>query len=310
MLRGLLMRQMFLVVDVLLVALVAAVTGVAFMKGCSPQDNTAQAFTAPEISPGEEAVFAKVGPRSQYEFIVNSGLFGEAAKRTADEKPVEKKPEPQPVDVNTTLPLVLKGTVVAGAPDVLATAYIEVKEGAQTVQVFYHGDEVVDNVFVKEIRNKEVLLDNRRTNRVEHLRQSEDPKRFAVARNYPQPSQRTNLTPPQQEQAGGNMIEVDHAAIVQQLSDDYETIATQVDVRLAEDEQGNVLGLTADNVEGIPTADILGLQNNDILTSINNQPVDSVEAVVDILNKYRNAQTFRLNILRNGQRQTLTYALK
>ncbi|MEX2015503.1 MAG: PDZ domain-containing protein, partial [Candidatus Hydrogenedentales bacterium] len=94
------------------------------------------------------------------------------------------------------------------------------------------------------------------------------------------------------------------------LSDDYETIATQVDVRVAEDEQGNVLGLTADNVEGIPTADMLGLQNNDILTSINNQPVDSVEAVVEILNKYRTAQTFRLNILRGGQRQTLTYSLK
>lgn len=310
MLRGLLMRQMFLVLDVLLVALVAAVTGVAFMKGCSPQDNTVQAFTAPEIGPGEEAVFAKVGPRAQYEFIINSGLFGDAAKRTADEQPKIKEPIPTPANVDTTLPLLLKGTVAARMPlDPLATALIEVKEGAQTVRTFYHGDEVVNSVFVKEIKDREVILDNQRTNQLEHLRQSDDPKRFAVARNYPQPSQRTSLTPPQQP-AGGNMIEIDHASIVQQLSDDYETIATQVDVRLAEDEQGNVLGLTADNVEGIPTADMLGLKNSDILTSINNQPVDSVEAVVDILNKYRNAQTFRLNILRNGQRQTLTYALK
>ena len=310
MLRGLLMRQMFLVLDVLLVGVVAVVSGFAVMKGCSPQDNTVQALTAPETAPETEQVFAKVGPRAQYEFIINSGLFGEAAKRTAEFKPPEpKEPEPQD-DIDTTLPLVLKGTVVAGAPDILATALIEVKEGAQTVRTFYHGDEVVDNVFVKEIRNKEVVLDNRRTNRTEYLRQNEDPKRFAVAaQNYPQPTQRTNLTQPQQP-AGGNMIEIDHASIVQQLSDDYETIATQVDVRVAEDEQGNVIGLTADNVEGIPTADTLGLQNNDILTSINNQPVDSVEAVVDILNKYRNAQTFRLNILRNGQRQTLTYALK
>ena len=111
-------------------------------------------------------------------------------------------------------------------------------------------------------------------------------------------------------QRAANLIEFKRDELAQKLMDNYEDIASKVDVRVKEDDQGNVIGLTASNLSGIPLAQELQLQDNDVLTSINNEKIESVEAVYDVIEKYRNASTFRLGLMRDGRPMYLTYRLQ
>jgi type II secretory pathway component PulC len=185
---------------------------------------------------------------------------------------------------------------------------IEVQQGARTMQTYYIGEEVVESVFLKEVLSKEVILDNRRTNALEHLRMDQDSLLKLAAAAVP-PSARDRAEPAAPQRAA-NLMEFKREELGQKLMDNYEDIASKVDVRVKEDDKGNVIGLTASNLSGVELAEELGLKDNDVLTSINNEKIESVEGVYDVIEKYRNASTFRLGLMRDGRPMYLTYRLQ
>lgn len=304
MLRGLLYRQLFFLADVALAGVCAAFVVMAVLAGMRGPVVLADASGSSDASDFASA-FSSVGPRTEYDVIVSSGLFGDAAKMTSETP--DPAPAPPAAETDTELPLKLTGTVTTGPKDALATAFIEVEQGARSVKTCYIGEEVIESVFLNSVLPKEVILDNRRTNALEHLRMDEE-SLLKMAAAVP-PSARDRAAPAAPQRAA-NLMEFKREELAQKLMDNYEDIASKVDVRVKEDDQGNVIGLTATNLSGIGLAQELGLQDNDVLTSINNEKIESVEAVYDVIEKYRNASTFRLGLMRDGRPMYLTYRLQ
>ncbi len=310
MLKGLLLRRLFVVADVLLAALIALFAAFIAIKSgqvrAKPIDPNPLEIATQDYS----VVFAPPMPRAEFNRIISSGIFGSAASLAANIAPPPPPPkEILTASVETELPLRLKGTVLTGTDDRFSSAVIEVREGQQVEKTFFTGQAVIDKVFLKEIRNKEVVLDNQRLGRTELLKLLDEAKGAVVAAK---PGIRKPTARPETPTGAGDKgsMELVKTDMQQKLLDAYPEIAETVDVREYLDESGEVAGITADNVEHIELAQELGLKNNDVLTTINNQPIRSAEDVQGVLEKYRNANNFRVGILRDGQPMYLTYRLK
>lgn len=307
MLRGLIYRQLFLIADVALAICIVFIAVYAVMQGVSSERR--EKSVPPAVTPDDYAeVFADPAGREAFDIITASGMFGDAANKTADYQPPKlEQPAVVETEKETTLPLSLSGTVVEGLPDPLASAIIEVREGgAPTMQTYFVGEEIVSRVILKEVRRKEVVLENRRTMTTEYLRMDDEAIGIRMAKAAPPPRPEPTAT----ASTGQEIVEIDRQSFVQQLADNYEQIATEVDVREELDGEGNVIGLSASNISDIQLAQDLGLNDGDILTTVNNERVDSVDKVFEIVNKYRNARSFRLGIIRDGRTQTISYRLR
>ncbi len=247
-------------------------------------------------------------PRGYYEVLMTRKMFGDAGQTKSNAKaPEPEAPAPATDAQETTLPLRLLGTTLRPGPPVLAAAVIEVREGGSQTKTFYLKDQVLENVFVQEIRRQEVILDNQRTRRTESLKVlwKSDPSRPAAASGPPAVRQ---AAPAVDSQV--NLIRLDRAAITKKLEDEYARVASTLNVKVVNDENGKPKGITTDNIENYESAKELGLKNGDVLVSLNNEPVDSKERALEVLSKYKNASLFRVGIMRNGQMQYLTYRVR
>lgn len=305
MLRGLVFRQAFFALDVVL-ALIVAWT--AFLV-------VTRWFGGPSVADSEiglsldaqapEVAFYTVRPREEYQPIIDSGIFGPAARLNRDTQPEQPVAAAVPVEEETQLPLRLTGTVISGRNQKIATALIENMQGGRAGATYYLNEEITDGVFLLEVRPDEVLLDNKNTGKREVLKRDRDilrvgtPGAVVASQAEAEPAR-----------SSSNVIQLDRTEMSQELIENYEEIATTLDIREYVDENGEVAGLTAPNVEDVAIAQKLGLQNDDVLTSINNEPINSVDKVYEVLEKYRNASTFRLGILRGGRPQYVTYRLR
>lgn len=304
-LRSLIYRQLFLLLDVALSVLVVG-AAVLLVTVILKRDSSSMIAKADFITNDEVGTITRTVPvRTHYSRIVESGIFGSAASTSRDE--VLPEPEPEIAEeADTELPLRLFGTVVSGPNDRLATAVIEITDGPRNIGTYYLDQEVMTGVTLKEIKRKEVLLENSLLNRIEHLRivDKEEPKLAPPpGRNVRRPAQT-------QRRTAGPVVVLDQKKIVRQLTTDYNEIASQLDVEVVLDDKGNVQGLTASNLSSVELAKDFGLQDGDVLTTVNGQKIDSVESVYDVLTRYQNATSFTIGIMRNGRRQNITYRLR
>ena len=313
MLKGLALRQTFLVVNLLLILALGAVLAATVSEFlATPPDIGSVSSPLVRGVPVEDAL-PSIGPRERYKLIVSSSLFGKAAQFDPRSKPTPDPsppatPPPSEVTEETKLPLRLFGTQVSGYRDPFAVAIIEVRQGGTQTKAFYVGQEIMSKVFLAEVRRKEVVLDNQNNNRMENLildRSEANPQASSSSRAFSarRPGVATVGTRPQ-------MITLDRADITKRIEEEYARLASTIDVRVVKDDQGRVQGVTTDDIESIGLATELGFKNGDVLTSINNEPVDSREKGAQILQKYRNASIFRIGILRDGQPLYINYRVR
>jgi type II secretory pathway component PulC len=312
MVRGLALRQGLLALNV---GLALVLTVVVFLA--------ARVILRPRIQPVSisEPDLARVsapllgGPahtRAEYDELMKRGLFGDAGRFKRGEKPAAPiAPAPDAAVVETKLPLKLSGTALSRGSRVLSAAIIEVREGGTKTATFYPNDEVIDNVFLREVRPQEVILDNRRNNTTESLKilwVSEISPGGAAAPGQLVRQPFAAAAPG----AGARLIivDLDRAAITKKLEDEYARVASTMNVKVVNDESGRPKGITTDNIENYQVAQELGLKNGDVLVSLNNEPVDSRERAVEVLQKYRNASMFRVGLMRDGQLQYKTYRVR
>lgn len=309
MIRGLLIRRVFVWADCLLVAAIVFVIVVGVTDAFSGDDNKATAVDVSEETRADENMFASVGPRASYDVIISSGIYGPAASRSRDDSgPPPPPPELVEEETETELPLKLWGTVFSVEGDPAASAVIETREGGMRVKTYYVGQEVVRDVLLKEVRRKEVLLDNQRANRIEHLQiTGRDDRERGLAKSR---TERRTTRSRTNRASTAQVIVLNRREIVKDLVEDYADFAAKIDVKVVKDDQGNVQGITATNLDDIELAQKFGLKDGDVLTTINNEPIDSVDKVYDVIQKYRNASTFRIGIIRNGKPSYLTYRFR
>lgn len=308
MLQGLAIRQAFLLLDWLLVILFLVMGSFVVMSlfgvGVVSEESTAQ--ETPEggqgVIPPENASggLAEVKPRAEYDSIVSSGLFGPAGQM-AQEGPVEPLPPAEDI-TETQLRLKLQGTSATSPKDVFASAII-LNEETNVSKTYGVGQAVVPEVTIEEVYPRKVILLNKPKNQREVLRFEEDKGQGQTASNSGSSS-----SPP--EPPSGGRISVSKTELMQEVFMNYADLAQQIQPEMYRDENGNIAGITAKNLETVPLAKKLDIHEGDVLQSVNSEPIDSEQKIIELVNKYRNASMVKVGILRNGKPVTVTYRLE
>jgi type II secretion system protein C len=254
----------------------------------------------------------EVRSRTAYNEIITSGLFGAAGRAKTGDEPVEvAPPPPQDTEAETTLSLKLKGTLYTAPKDPRSSAVIEVTDRGNKTKTYFISQEVLDRVFLVEVRKNAVILDNRRSGQLEKL--TLDPKSTLETLQATQtPTNRVSIQRPTvaRPRTSPNTVMLNRDEIVKKLNDSWAQLSSTINIKVVKDDQGNVQGLTTDNISSIDVAKDLGFKDGDVLVSVNNEKVDSADKVAEILNKYRNAKTFRIGISRGGELKYIVYRLR
>ncbi len=307
MLKGLLIRQGFRVLDLALVGLMAYVAFVAVRQALWTSDKGESQVDAYDVSDVNEALSLnrQVGLRTEYDAIVTNRLFGEAANRMAPKvADVKEPPSEEPVDAPPELRL--WGTAATAFPtDSLGSAVIE-NAAAKTVQktdAYFIGDRVTDRHVLVEVHPREVILQNTVENRPERLRIEEGNAATAVAAG---PRAGRMRRPPSPR---ANYAKVSRAYALEEFTTRGAELVREASPRMHFDDDGNINGIVSDNVSKIPLAQKAGLKDGDVVQAVNGVAINSEESIPEIFSRFENSRTFRLSVLRNGKTQMLNIDL-
>ena len=305
MVKGLLIRQAFFIIDLVLAVLVAFVVYLIADRQLEVD------FRTTEIGPGvlpPPVEVAKVESLNAYDVIGSSGLFGPAGDEATPQEVI-------PVDPTFELPpptLRLHATAASLDPgDILSTAIIEnsAAQTAQKISTYYHGQPVTEQLYLKEVHPRKVVLENRAKNTLSELEMEDATEK---APQTPAVLARGQIREPVQlAQNAADSVALDRNAVAEELASyDYADVVSQLSPEMAEDDKGNVTGITSDNFASLPLASEIGLQNGDVVNTVNGIKIDSDQKLMEIFKKFSNASTFRLGITRNGSPQMLTFKLE
>jgi len=305
--KGLLIRQAFVIVDLVLALLVAFVVYLIAVRQLEMEPAPPDLGGTRVDEPG--VMVAKVGPLAEYDVIGSSGLFGPSGDDAEPNEPIPIDPQLEPPPPT----LKLHATAASIDPDdPLSTAIIENSAAAtvQKISTYYHGQPVTDELHLKEVFPRKVILENRTKNTLSELAMAEvtdknpQPAGAALARNQVR-------SPVQLAQNTANTVALDRNAVAEELASyDYADVVNTLSPEMAEDDNGNVTGITSQNFASVPLASEIGLQNGDVVNTVNGIKIDSDQKLMEIFQKFGNASTFRLGITRNGQPQMLTFKLE
>ena len=305
MLRGLLIRKTFLFLDLALVVLVLLVGYMVFQALFQPPQAIS---TPPPPEFSAEIEVARVGSRSEYDVILENGLFGAAAREKSLEPPPPEEPPEQETTI-TKLPLKLLGAAARSPRDPLASAGIKNLQ-TNIEKTYYIGQPVLSDVILEEVRKREVILLNKKENQREILSMDDDeeagqPTRMA-ARPRPAPPTVPGTGSPG-SQDGPVVVSRNE---ITEIASDMGRVVTELRPQMHTDDSGRVVGITSASLGRVPLAQKVGLADNDVITSINGVAIDSVEKIAEVAEKFRNVNVFRLSVLRNGQTLTRTIRLE
>ena len=309
MVRGLVIRQFFLFMDLILIGLIVFTVGLVLLRVV----NTPKVTFADNIeidggaSTGSGMIEA-LKDRLAYNSIQDNGFFGNAGRFKMPTEP-EQIPEPEPIDTSleeTALSLRLRGTTSLSPMSPYATASIE-DESKRTRSLFKIGDPVVENVTLEEIHQRWVIIMNRQVTPARRERLSmdedEDGNKLGASSLAGYETSRPTVLPSER-------VELNRQEFIRELYANYADLVTKVKPELYRDANGNVAGVTAADIEDIPLAKQLGLANGDVLQTVNNEQIDSEQKVMEMVQKYQRSDSFRIGIMRNGKQKIITYNLQ
>lgn len=111
---------------------------------------------------------------------------------------------------------------------------------------------------------------------------------------------RPRTTAPTQKPAGAVSIPKDA-----NIDADLPSLMIRHQPRIATDENGNPLGLTATDVGAIPYASQLGFRDGDIVSQVNGVPIQSEAQIMSLIPQFKDVKQFQVEVIRNGQRVTI-----
>lgn len=300
MIRSLVIRQSFLVIDAALVVLALA-TGVMVVAKFLEAPLSIPPVQANEADAGAEQQYVRaVAARDQYNSPLAARLFGDAGAYDPGASPVEAPLETaQTTVVETELNLRLIGTT---ATDTLASAIIEDGSMPGSAKSYDVGTVVVENVTLEEVHPRHVLIRNKQNGKDQTEKLSMDDQK----------DQQVASAAPILPNAGGGTERktINRQELMQDLMLNYQDLITKVKPELYRDASGKVVGITASNIGQIGVAQKLGIQDGDVLQTVNNENIDSEAKVMEMIQKYQNASSFRIGLLRNGKPSVVTYRLE
>ena len=323
------LRRLLIFTEICLIGLCVAGGGYLF-KSFVKGSGGANVVAAATLSGDEDVskALSVIQARSAYDSVISSNLFGQAGQLNSQTPPPEEKKEEEPPAAveETALPLNLRGTSMTDASDPLMSSAIIENKSNNTAGSFYIGEAVMENVTLETVRQREVVLLNKNTNKKELLRMEDADKQIAAANaaaeeqkpggpgaaptkpGAPQPPATNQAAAPKRDTP--NRITLKRDELVQQFFVNYTDIVSKIKPQPFTDASGKVTGFTATGLSDIPLAKTLDLRDGDVLQTINNEVVDSEAKVIELINKYQNATVFRLGVIRDGAPRVVTYRIE
>ena len=334
MIRGLQIRRIFLLMDVVLVAIfIGIVAGNVWLP--SPPVWASQALdSAIDVSGGED-VAPIVEARAAYDPIVQSGLFGDAGRYDPHSvpapppAPVEPpKPAEEDIEESELTNLRLVGTLALAPGAANSAAFIENSAEQTGAKGYVAGETVIENVKLLEVFPRRVILLNEIGGQsqkeylsMEDAKEEEDSKLASTpGKHSASPAGRAKGAGTSGKGAsskGSEAAKPDRTGKIQLDLDDFErelqdNFQQLLAIRPIEkrDDKGNLVGLTANNLSQYPLASKLGIQEGDVLQTINGEQVQSEQQIMQMIQKYEDTTSFQIGILRNNSPMMLNYNLK
>ncbi len=308
MLWGVLLKRAMWVLDFVIVTIVAIVGS----KVLSDKVGQYAKFPAVETASltGPSGRVRDIPPESHFELIAKTTLFGPSPDAVEE---VEEPEEEVTTTEETQLNLELTGIYYP------RVAIIFNREGGEHIQKAYlEGDEIVEKpqVVLAEVLQDHVLI--RLDDRTERLSLWTDMDMSlpgssgrALAGNRgvrPVMGPRGVRTqPPIQRPGPGRPISVNMAEVMKEAQqEDVQEILRQIRPEVVR-EGGRPIGLKVTQLKDHPLFRKIGVQEGDIFTSVNGQPIDSFQKAYEMAQRYQNARSLRIGIIRDKRRQFLTY---
>lgn len=305
MVRGLLIRQLFILVDAgLALGAVATLGYAAYRAFDEPLEPTLDAALLEATGAEGRLTLPEVRPRTDYEFIFATRLFGNAGSwdRSAAPPPPPPPPVEAPVE-ETKLNLRLVGTSALMDNDPLASAIIEDSD-QRSILAYGVGDPIKEKVTLRAVRQREVIIWN-------ELKNPPGEERLGMGdAGAPVAAARPTVSGPVVSDSRTERITLNRDEMIEDIYASYTDLITKVRPEMYRDANGNVIGVTANNISQVPIAAKLGLSDGDVLQTVNNEQIDSEQKIMEMVQKYRNAGSFRIGILRNGKPKVITYRLE
>lgn len=305
MVRGLLIRQLFILLDAgLALGAVGTLGYAAYRAFDAPLVPAIDEMLAGSAEGAGRASLPEVRPRSDYDFIFATGLFGKAGSWDRSAPPPPPPPPPPAPEVEETqLNLRLVGTSALMDNDPLASAIIEDSD-QRSILAYGIGDPIKEKVTLRAVRQREVILWNEMKNPPAEERLSMGDGGAPVV------AARPTVSAPVVSDSRTERITLNRDEMIEDIYASYTDLITKVRPEMYRDANGNVIGVTANNISQVPIAAKLGLADGDVLQTVNNEQIDSEQKIMEMVQKYRNAGSFRIGILRNGKPKVITYRLE
>lgn len=302
MVRGLVIRQLFLLLDLVLVLAILAMGGLLVHRVVRGGGANLDAAAASNVAPIGVVTLPSVKPEAEYDVITKNKLFGPAGEYDAA-KPAPVTVEKVDTDLKETeLNLKLMGTVALGPESAFSSATIQDLDARSNPRSYILNEDIRAGVKLVAVWKRKVDILNSTFNppRKEYLSMDDE-------EGYTPPVQ---VAQAQDEGArGSNRITVDRNEIADELMNNYSDLL-KIKPVAKRDSQGNVIGLTADDISQYPLAQKLGLEDGDVLQTVNNEKIDSQAKIMEMVQKYQHSRSFRIGIIRDGKPQIITYNLR
>lgn len=305
MLRGLVIKQIFFVVDLLLMAAIGIALVLAVLR--IMDSGTEGLGTQATVAEGDSGIqYAGLLGQEAYAAINANKLFGKAGQQSIatfeDAPAVASTQEIQ----ETTLQLNLLGCTSVGPTDPYSCATIvnlRESDSKKKERVYFVGQTIMAGVTLAEVHKRYVVL-HAGPNPQYLLMDKGDTA--AVA---PTPREAVPTAAVEPQTAPG-VVTLNRQELLQEMmqAENLETIAASA--RDVTDEAGNVIGVTADGIGDVELAAKMGFAEGDVVQQINGQPVKGVDNLGELVQQFSDMSAFRISVMRNGQPKMITIRLQ
>jgi len=292
-------KRAFWLLDVALIVCIAVLAWRVFVAFTAPPPPISSSITTETFNPTTSTL-----PRRSADYYAamgNSRMFGDAGVVPGatghNTNSSSGSLEALPATALTSLKLL--GTAVG--TEGMSTAVIE-NETSRSADVYRVGDKVAALTVLEQILPKKVILNRDGTREV---LTSSVTEKSSVATPPPRRGP-TPRTPSTRIQSRPNYTMIERREW--QDKDPYELLGKGKVTPAWKD--GRVQGLQLQNIADNEHAQRLGLKEGDIVSSVNGVKIRSVDEAISLAGKLQQAPVIRVEVMRDGKPQTLTYRLR
>lgn len=249
----------------------------------------------------------EIKPAEYYAAMAGRRIFG-GAGASSSAKPAEPPPTSLDSLPPTSLTLTLLGTTI-GMDDGMSRAIIA-NETTKLPKVYKEGDKIEKTATtVERILVRKVVLN--RDGKREVLTFSLAKKAPAAA-PPPRPTLSRRSSPsnrPRSSRPGYTMV--DRSEWQELESRNPADLLDESGAKVTPTwKDGQIQGLQLENIAGNEYAKRLGLEEGDVVSSVNGVRIQSLDQAFGLATKLQKSPVIRVEVVRDGRPQTLTYRLK